>query len=136
MAPAVVEQLEVVQVQHDQAMFGSGRALAQQFRHPADHGAPVQQPGQRIQLDKAAQLQVFLLLRVNVLDQNKSLDVLGERVRNELNAGHHPEETAVGMEAPMFDLYFALAAVIFPQQFFPVKATQILRQVALIDIMA
>lgn len=82
------------------------------------------------------QLQVFLLLRVNVLDQNKSLDVLGERVRNELNAGHHPEETAVGMEAPVFDLYFALAAVIFPQQFFPVKATQILRQVALIDIMA
>ena len=34
------------------------------------------------------------------------------------------------MEAPVFDLYFALAAVIFPQQFFPVKATQILRQVA------
>ena len=136
MAPAVVEQLEIVQVQHDQTMFGSGQALVQQFRHPADHCAPVQQPGQRIQFNKAAQLHVFFLLRINVLDQDKSLDVLGEGVRNELNAGHHPEETAVGIETPVFEMYFTPAAVVFSEQLFPVKDAQILRQISLVDIMA
>jgi hypothetical protein len=131
MAKAVVDVLKMVDIHHHECVGMPRFYLHEQRFRSLNERFAVEYTGKVIQTDAAAQAELFALLRVDILQQQKRTHIAGVRIRQHLHAHAHPSVEPFCTQMPVLQRPRLSACEKLGQQPFPRGVTSEARAVVL-----